>query len=54
MSVVAKPSNRPVPRPRAPLPGPHIHTWVLRAVEFDTWGQVSLYECEDCPSVRYV
>lgn len=54
MSVVAKTSVRPVPVPRAPLAAPHIHTWVLRAVEFDTWGQVSLYECEDCPSVRYV
>jgi hypothetical protein len=54
MSVVAKASSHPVPDPRVPLPGPHIHTWVLRAVEFDSWGQVSLYECEECASVRYV
>ncbi|HEX7717094.1 MAG TPA: hypothetical protein VF416_07385 [Marmoricola sp.] len=32
---------------------PHVHEWALRAVEFDTWGQVSLYECLGCPRVRY-
>jgi hypothetical protein len=40
--------------PRDSLDGPHVHTWELRAVEFDTWGQVSLYECLGCPGVRYV
>ena len=54
MSVAVKTSRRPVPPPRAPLPAPHIHTWMLRAVEFDSWGQVSLYECDECASVRYV
>jgi hypothetical protein len=33
---------------------PHIHEWVLRAVEYDHFGQVSLYECDGCASVRYV
>ena len=32
----------------------HVHAWELRAVEFDTWGQVSYYECLGCPGVRYV
>lgn len=54
MSVVASTGSRSVPVPRVPADGPHIHVWVLRAVEYDTWGQVSLYECEECPSVRYV
>ena len=52
MSVVA--SKGAVPAPRTKAAEPHIHVWVLRAVEFDSWGQVSLYECEECASVRYV
>jgi hypothetical protein len=40
--------------PADPLGGPHVHAWELRAVEFDAWGQVSLYECLGCPRVRYV
>ena len=39
--------------PRTPQDGPHVHTWELRAVEFDTWGKVSLYECLGCSRVRY-
>lgn len=39
---------------RDALDAPHVHTWELRAVEFDSWGQVSLYECLGCPRVRYV
>jgi hypothetical protein len=45
------------PSPAAPRTSPdplHVHVWELRAVEYDTWGQVSLYECRDCPRVRYV
>ncbi len=38
----------------SPLAAPHVHAWELRAVEFDTWGQVSYYECLGCPHVRYV
>jgi hypothetical protein len=38
---------------RSSLAAPHVHEWELRAVEFDTWGQVSLYECRGCPRVRY-
>jgi hypothetical protein len=37
-----------------PLDAPHVHAWELRAVEFDTWGRVSYYECLGCPDVRYV
>jgi len=33
---------------------PHVHAWELRDVEFDTWGQVRLYECRGCPDIRYV
>lgn len=40
--------------PSDPLDAPHVHAWELRAVEFDTWGQVSFYECLGCPCVRYV
>jgi hypothetical protein len=54
MSVVAPSATESVPAQRVPLDAPHVHVWELRAVEFDTWGQVSLYECEGCPSVRYV
>lgn len=45
---------RSVSAPSHPLDEPHLHTWELRAVEFDTWGQVSYYECLDCPGVRYL
>ena len=54
MSVVAS-SAAEAARPQPVVPrSPHVHAWELRAVEFDTWGQVSLYECEGCASVRYV
>lgn len=43
-----------IPAQADPLGGPHVHAWELRAVEFDTWGQVSYYECLGCPGVRYV
>lgn len=43
-----------LPLARKTLRPPHLHTWELRAVEFDDWGQVSLYECLGCPAVRYV
>ena len=32
----------------------HVHAWELRAVEFDSWGQVRFYECATCAGVRYV
>jgi hypothetical protein len=50
MSVVA---TSAVESERRPLDGPHVHVWELRAVEFDSWGQVSFYECTGCPGVRY-
>lgn len=40
--------------PRESLDPVHVHVWELRAVEFDSWGQVRLYECLGCPRVRYV
>lgn len=52
MAHITATGSPPVAR-KAPRP-PHVHTWELRAVEFDDWGQVSLYECLGCPSVRYV
>jgi hypothetical protein len=54
MSVVDTTVAEPVVRPRDRLGAPHVHVWELRAVEFDTWGQVSLHECLGCPAVRYV
>ena len=53
MSVVAPDATASVPSPRVSLPAPHVHAWELRAVEYDTWGQVSLYECDGCAGVRY-
>ncbi len=52
---VASPITTSHPRavPRTSPDVPHVHVWELRAVEFDTWGQVSLYECLGCPRVRY-
>ena len=54
MSTVGKSRARVLARPRHPLDEPHVHTWELRDVEYDTWGQVSFYECLTCPAVRYV
>jgi hypothetical protein len=54
MSVVSARAAGSVPIPRDPLAAPHVHLWELRAVEFDTWGRVSYYECLGCPHVRYV
>jgi hypothetical protein len=54
MSAVRMTGAKSVSAPSDPLGEPHLHTWVLRAVEFDTWGQVSYYECLDCPAVRYL
>lgn len=48
MSVLDK-APESVPAARAP----HVHEWELRAVEYDSWGQVSFYECTGCPGVRY-
>jgi hypothetical protein len=53
MSAVDTSAARSVPAPRDPVAAPHVHAWELRAVEFDTWGQVSFYECLGCASVRY-
>ena len=51
---VVTPAKRSVPVQRSPKDPPHIHAWELRAVEYDGWGAVSLYECIGCPAVRYV
>jgi hypothetical protein len=53
MSVVDTNAPESVAVARGPLAPPHVHTWELRAVEYDSWGQVSFYECLDCPGVRY-
>jgi len=53
MNAARTTGSDPVAVPRTPLDGPHVHTWELRAVEFDTWGKVSLYECLGCSRVRY-
>jgi hypothetical protein len=53
MSVVDTNAPESVAVARGPLATPHVHTWELRAVEYDSWGQVSFYECLDCPGVRY-
>jgi hypothetical protein len=54
MSVVGMSTGASVVVPFDPKDAPHVHAWELRAVEFDTWGQVSYYECLGCPGVRYV
>jgi hypothetical protein len=54
MSAVGTRGDESAPVARDRLDAPHVHAWELRAVEFDTWGQVSFYECLGCPSVRYV
>ena len=54
MSVTGTTTTTSLPAPRSPVDALHVHVWELRAVEFDTWGQVSYYECLGCPSVRYV
>ena len=53
MSAVGTSAGESVAVDRDPLDVPHVHSWELRAVEFDTWGQVSFYECLGCPGVRY-
>ena len=53
MSVLDTKAPEPVAPARAPLAAPHVHAWELRAVEYDSWGQVSFYECLGCPGVRY-
>jgi hypothetical protein len=54
MSVADTTAADSVAARRDRLRAPHVHTWELRAEEFDTWGRVSLYECLGCPAVRYV
>ncbi|MGY2875640.1 hypothetical protein ACVW00_002830 [Marmoricola sp. URHA0025 HA25] len=54
MHVVGTSAAESLSAPRDPFDAPHVHVWELRAVEFDTWGRVSYYECLDCPGVRYV
>jgi len=53
MSVVDTSAPESVAVEPAPLAAPHVHAWELRAVEYDSWGQVSFYECRGCPGVRY-
>jgi hypothetical protein len=53
MSAVDTSAAESVTAERIPLAAPHVHVWELRAVEFDSWGQVSFYECLGCPGVRY-
>ena len=53
MTAVDMSAGESVAVERGPLVAPHVHIWELRAVEFDTWGQVSFYECLGCPGVRY-
>jgi hypothetical protein len=53
MSVAGTTASGSLVAPRKPLDPPHVHVWELRAVEFDSWGEVSLYECLSCPRVRY-
>jgi hypothetical protein len=54
MSVVSTSSVASPSVPRDSFAAPHVHVWELRDVEFDSWGQVSFYECLGCPGVRYV
>jgi len=54
MSVVRTSATEPAPASSDSLHPRHVHLWELRAVEFDTWGQVSYYECLGCPQVRYL
>jgi hypothetical protein len=54
MRVVRASATGSASVPHELLDAPHVHRWELRAVEFDTWGQVSYYECLDCPEVRYI
>ena len=53
MSAAGTSAARRIAGPRDPLEAPHVHVWELRAVEFDTWGQVSFFECLGCAGVRY-
>jgi len=53
MSAVEESAADPVAIRRGAAAAPHVHAWELRAVEFDTWGRVSFYECLGCPEVRY-
>jgi hypothetical protein len=54
MSVLGTSSAASTGLSRDLLDAPHVHEWELRDVEFDSWGQVSYYECIGCPGVRYV
>jgi hypothetical protein len=54
MSIPGTSPAKPLAVPRRPFDASHVHTWELRDVEYDTWGQVSFYECLACPAVRYV
>jgi hypothetical protein len=54
MTVVATSAAPSVTGRREELEVPHVHEWELRDVEYDSWGQVSFYECVGCPGVRYV
>jgi hypothetical protein len=54
MSVLGTSSAASIGLSRDLLDAPHVHEWELRDVEFDSWGQVSYYECIGCPGVRYV
>jgi hypothetical protein len=54
MSVAGTITADSRPAPRTSHGARHVHEWALRAVEFDTWGQVRFYECLGCPRVRYV
>lgn len=54
MNVARTTASASLPVPRTSPDVPHVHVWELRDVEFDSWGQVSMYECLGCARVRYV
>lgn len=53
MSVAGTTASEPLVVARNSPGAPHVHSWELRAVELDNWGQVRLYECLGCARVRY-
>jgi hypothetical protein len=31
----------------------HVHQWRLVSIEYDDFGHVRMFECAECPEVRY-
>ena len=53
MAIPAAELPDPPGRPVVRLVPTHVHQWRLVSVEYDDFGQVRMFECVECPEVRY-